>query len=88
MEDKHTQLKAKCLTCDLHFIVCTEHPEKHSQASLHCPECGQHTGQFLTWSQVVGGPIYRTVPGEAKPTDDLPTSGVKLLKAKDIVGPH
>lgn len=34
-----TQLKAKCLVCSLHFIVCTEYPEQHNRDTLSCPEC-------------------------------------------------
>ncbi len=81
---RHTQLKAKCLECGLHFIVCTEYPEKHTPATLHCPECGQHDAQYLTWSKVIPQPIYKVVPGDARPTDDI-DSVVTNLKAKKIV---
>ncbi len=85
LEEIHTQLKAKCLSCDLHFIVCTEYPDRHNAKSLYCPECGQHEGNFLTWASVVASPIRREVPGDARPTDDMQATGVKAVKVKNIV---
>lgn len=63
----YTRVKAKCGACSLHFIVCTLRPERHSAASLYCPECGQHDGEFLVWSEVVDRFIFRDVPGQAEP---------------------
>jgi hypothetical protein len=62
-----TRVKAKCLECCLHFVVCTLHPDRHSAASLHCPECGQHRGGFLVWSEAADGFICQEVPGAARP---------------------
>ncbi|MFZ5952865.1 MAG: hypothetical protein ACOYXC_19330 [Candidatus Rifleibacteriota bacterium] len=60
----YTRVKAKCLACDLHFIVCTWYPEKHTRQSLFCPQCGQHEGAFELWKQRVEGFIFQEVPGE------------------------
>jgi hypothetical protein len=62
---KHTQVKAKCLACGLHFVVCTWDPKKHDAKTLHCPECGQHSGCFCVWTEEVPHPIFTTVPGAA-----------------------
>ena len=59
-----TEVKAKCLTCSLHFIVCTEHPERHSGETLFCPECGAHEGKFTVWKKPSVSPfIFDAVPG-------------------------
>jgi len=58
-----TQVKAKCLNCSLHFIVCTDSPERHSAATLICPECAQCQGRFLLWYQRMFGFIFQVVPG-------------------------
>jgi hypothetical protein len=63
----YTKIKAKCLNCSLHFVLCTWYPERHSAASLHCPECGQHSGEFLVWSERVFGNVVQEVPGDAAP---------------------
>ncbi|SHN73505.1 HNH endonuclease [Bradyrhizobium erythrophlei] len=60
---RYTMLKAKCLHCSLHFIVCTDFPERHSHATLICPECGQQQGAFLIWHQQMFGFIFQSVPG-------------------------
>ncbi|SHI03967.1 HNH endonuclease [Clostridium collagenovorans DSM 3089] len=60
-----TQKKAKCLSCGLHFILCSWHKDKHDSSSLHCPECGQSNGNFLVWSQQKFGFIFEDVPGKA-----------------------
>lgn len=61
----HTQLKCKCLMCNLHFIICTEHPERHSQHTVHCPECGKHDKGMVLWGEKKAGFIFETVPGNA-----------------------
>jgi len=71
MQDNHIRLKAKCLDCGLHFIVCTWYQEKHSKETLHCPECGQHDGDFLTWAEAIAEPIWGTVPGQSSVTPDI-----------------
>jgi hypothetical protein len=58
-------LKAQCLACSLHFLLCTKSPESHSGETLHCPECGQHDGTFLTWIDEVKGFIFELVPGRS-----------------------
>ena len=63
----YTRVKAKCLLCSLHFVVCTWQPESHSAATLFCPECGQHEGEFSVWSEIVADHIAREVPGNATP---------------------
>jgi len=58
------RVKAKCLNCSLHFMLCTWKPARHCAASLFCPECGQHNGNFLVWrEEVPSGVIYEEVPG-------------------------
>ena len=85
MQDCHVQLKAKCRACSLHFIVCTWHPDLHTAATLHCPECGQHAGAFLTWSEAVAAPICTVVPGHAPLTADwLPDGGTKHIDLADL----
>lgn len=56
-------VKAKCMACGLHFVVCTWEPENHNARTLHCPECGQHRGAFMVWQQRMFGFIFQTVPG-------------------------
>lgn len=72
MDIPHTQLKAKCLECGLHFIVCTERPETHSAKTLYCPECGQRNGQYLTYTEAIQESIWKHVPGKAKLTSGMP----------------
>lgn len=67
---KHTQLRCKCLGCNLHFVVCTWHPEKFTKGTVHCPECGQ-TGAFLIHFKEVDAPIFTVVPGDAFPFGGL-----------------
>ena len=66
-----SRIKAKCVTCGLHFIVCTEHREGHSRDTLYCPECGQHSGDFVTWSDGDSGDIFQDVPGQSPLTPDM-----------------
>jgi DNA-directed RNA polymerase subunit RPC12/RpoP len=59
------KVKAKCMRCSLHFIVCTHRPEDHSSRTLICPECGQRKGQFLVWKETPADMfIFQSVPGE------------------------
>jgi hypothetical protein len=65
-EDQSTfvKVKAKCMRCSLHFIVCTERPETHSARTLTCPECGQHKGSFFVWKETPAEQfICQSVPG-------------------------
>jgi predicted RNA-binding Zn-ribbon protein involved in translation (DUF1610 family) len=59
------QVKVKCLSCGLHFILCTWQPERHTLASLWCPECGEHKRRFVIWLEELDGFIYQAVPGDA-----------------------
>jgi hypothetical protein len=61
----YTRIKAKCLNCSLHFVLCSWYPERHSAKSLYCPECGQHQGQFIVWTERVSGSVVQEVPGNA-----------------------
>lgn len=66
-EDQSTfvRVKAKCMRCSLHFVVCTHRPEVHSARTLTCPECGQRKGQFLVWKETPADMfIFQSVPGE------------------------
>jgi hypothetical protein len=68
-----TMLKCRCLKCRLHFILCTWHPERHSNVTIHCPECGQRGEGLVLWQEHVNQPISATVPGNAQPvTGTLP----------------
>lgn len=59
------KVKAKCMRCSLHFVVCTHRPEDHSARTLTCPECGQRKGQFLVWKETPADMfIFQSVPGE------------------------
>ncbi len=62
---KHTQVKCKCFSCNLHFVICTWHPERHTADKLTCPECGQNKGAFTMWVEEVSAPICTVVPGRA-----------------------
>jgi ribosomal protein S27E len=65
---KHVQVKVKCFSCNLHFIICTWHPENHTSDKLTCPECGQNKGAFTMWAEEVSAPICTVVPGRAQLT--------------------
>lgn len=65
-DDKSTFLnvKVKCLSCSLHFIICTWFPNQHSAKTMICPECGQRKGQFLVWKDIPTDKfIFESVPG-------------------------
>ena len=57
------QVKAKCLRCGLHFILCTWFPARHGRRTLACPECHQHDGAFAVWREPVARFIFEAVPG-------------------------
>ncbi len=63
---KFAVIKAKCLACSLHFLLPTWDPERHTNDTLHCPECGQHDGAFLVWRDEVHGFIFELVPGRSQ----------------------
>ena len=65
-EASFTVIKAKCLACSLHFLIPTWHPERHTNETLHCPECGQQQGAFLVWQDEVHGFIFELVPGSSQ----------------------
>ena len=65
-EAKFVVIKAKCLACSLHFLLATERPERHSNETLHCPECGHHAGEFFVWRDEVHGFIFELVPGRSQ----------------------
>ena len=77
---RHTQIKAKCLSCSLHFIVCTEDPKRHSAQTLHCPECGQHEGNFVVWQEPSYQFIFQVVPGASA---SLVAIGATKVERKD-----
>ena len=52
---EYRQIKAKCLDCGLHFVICTEHPDQHGAKTIYCPECGQHDGNYVVWHERVSG---------------------------------
>lgn len=61
----YTQIKVKCLNCGLHFIICTWEKERHTNRTIHCPECGSQNGGYLVWIQEKPGFIFEDVPGNA-----------------------
>ncbi|QIB69296.1 HNH endonuclease [Aminipila butyrica] len=61
----YTQVKVKCLNCGLHFIICTWDKERHTNKTIHCPECGANNGRNLVWIQEKPGFIFEDVPGNA-----------------------
>lgn len=61
----YTQVKVKCLNCGLHFIICTWDKDRHTNQTIHCPECGSHNGAHLVWIQEKPGFIFEDVPGNA-----------------------
>ncbi|MDW7551543.1 HNH endonuclease [Pseudoalteromonas peptidolytica] len=68
--------KAKCVSCGMHFIMCTWHDERHNASNIHCPECGQSDGNFLVWSEKKFGLIFQDVPGKAN-LIDMPSSLIR-----------
>lgn len=66
---KFVAKKVKCMACGLHFIICTWDIDRHNKGNLTCPECGQHSGKFLVWTQQQFGFIFEHVPGHATLTD-------------------
>jgi len=64
----HTQLKCKCVSCGLHFIILTEEPETHKAEGIVCPECGVKGYKFV-WIEKIDAPIFRVVPGSAELSD-------------------
>jgi hypothetical protein len=61
-----TMLKCKCLKCGLHSILCTWHPDRHSEKTIYYPECGQNGEGLLLWQEHVNQPISAIVPGNAQ----------------------
>ena len=61
---RHQDLRVECMECGLHFIVQTWEPTRHKAATLYCPECGQHRGQFLVSRHESAEPIVEIVSGD------------------------
>lgn len=63
----HWQKRVKCMACGLHFVILTWEPERHTPASIHCPECGQHGegSRYLVYAIAQPDPIFMWVPGAA-----------------------
>lgn len=62
---RFTEVKVECLACGLHFILCTWYPERHSAATITCPECGNTGTGFMISRQQEFGFIFERVPGSA-----------------------
>lgn len=71
------QHKIKCLTCSLHFIVCSDYEDWPNAGTtreialggeatglIFCPECGS-TSPMLHHKEPVAGFIFQAVPGNA-----------------------
>ena len=67
-ESGHTQLKCKCISCGLHFIMLTWEPETHKAESIICPECGVK-GYKMVWAERIDSHIFQVVPGSAELSD-------------------
>lgn len=65
LKSTYFRFKIKCLSCSLHFMVCSWYEHRHTADSLHCPECGQHNGLFMVAVEIVAGTIDQDVPGAA-----------------------
>lgn len=69
--------KLKCLSCSLHFVVCSDYEDwpktgttremRVGEATnlIFCPECGKN-GPFLHYMEEVPGFIFDSVPGRAE----------------------
>lgn len=78
-EVKYHQHKFKCMSCGLHFIICSdfaEWPDKGTTRALdlgeatglvYCPECGD-VRMKIHWQEEVQGFIFQAVPGQAEIT--------------------
>ncbi len=67
--DTYTQCKVKCLTCGVHFIICSWYQDRHDCENIFCPECGSKNGRFIVWKQKKFGYIFEDVPGNAVVSD-------------------
>src|ERR1700722_9684654 len=58
--------KMKCLSCSLHFVVCSWSADWFAQHEnkCFCPECGS-TGSKIHWISTTDDPIFAIVPGGA-----------------------
>ena len=70
-DNTFTQVRVKCMECNLHFTVHTWYPERHTGTTLYCPECGQHEQHFITWLAEVEGYIFQYVPGDNDKMDTM-----------------
>jgi hypothetical protein len=61
---RFTLIKVECRECSLHFIICSDYPERHCAATITCPECKQ-SGRFIVYQQKEFGHIFQHVPGHA-----------------------
>jgi HNH endonuclease len=68
---RFTEVKVECLACGLHFILCTWYPERHSAATIACPECGNTGTGFMITRQQEFGFIFERVPGTAIGTPEF-----------------
>ncbi len=60
------QHRLKCMSCSLHFIVCSDYKEwptyANVKSTISCPECGNNR-PFLHWVTKTEGFIFEAVPG-------------------------
>jgi Zn finger protein HypA/HybF involved in hydrogenase expression len=50
MKNVYFKITAKCMKCQLHFVIYTYNREYHTQANLGCPECYSR-GEVITGSR-------------------------------------
>lgn len=62
---RFTEVKVRCLACSLHFVIYTWYPERHSAATITCPECENSGTGLMIWRQREFGFIFERVPGSA-----------------------
>ena len=60
----HYEIRIKCLSCSLHFIVLTWNPGWNERDEIHCPECGETTTKLVSDPIENESEIYTKVPGD------------------------
>ena len=66
----HTQLKFKCKTCGLKFIVLTWYADWQLDRAHYCPQCGKK--DHIIWVETCEAQIRDIVPGNARPSEMNP----------------
>lgn len=59
----HYQYRLKCMSCSLHYIVCSWNDDWLSNTTPVCPECGHKGSSFALRVSEMKEQIYEVVPG-------------------------